>query len=1249
MASESVTTFIARWSAATASERSNSQLFLSELCDLLDLPHPDAHRDAGYAFEFPVTQHHPDGTATTGSIDLYKRGCFVLESKQFEAAKIEDEAAQLQLVAEEAGAVEKKKSSKPVRGTGAWDDAMIKARGQAERYARSLPAAEPTPAFLIIVDVGHSFELFADFTQAGKAYLHFPDPRSFRIRLEQLADEKIRERLRLIWTNPAALDPARHSADVTLAVSGHLAELAKSLEATGHSAKAVADFLTRCLFCMFAEDVGLIPENSFTDLLKSIPADGSGFQELLEQLFRELDAGTGKGISVVLRKKLLRFNGGLFADHAALPVNGPQLALLKLAALQNWRNVEPAIFGTLLERALNPRERHKLGAHYTPRAYVERLVLPTVVEPLRAEWESVQAAAITHASRSAAKAARARELTITSRGKQKAGDLRGAKEDYRVAQAEEKGARADLEQACAVVNAFHEHLCQVRVLDPACGSGNFLYVALEHLKRLEGEVLDLAASFGENFRLELGKAHSVDPHQFLGIEINPRAAAITELVLWIGYLQWHFRTHGRQSMPEEPILRKFNNIECCDAVLAYDGEPQPAKDENGKVVTVWDRHSTKKDPVTGREVPDESKRAPVLIYRRPRAAQWPPVDFIVGNPPFIGAARMRESLGDGYAETLRRTYPEVPESVDFVTYWWHKAAGMVRAGATTRFGFITTNSIRQKFGRRVIQSHLAAQPPLSLVFAVPDHPWVEANEGAAVRISMTVGAGGDHLGELQIVTEEVPQEDGSATVTFRAIRGRIASDLTVGAGLPDAHELRANERLAYRGMQLIGSGFILSREEAESLGLGSMRELEKHIRVYRNGRDLTDEPRDVMAIDLFGLSEIDVRTRFPALYQHVHTRVKPDRDQNNREAYRRNWWIHGEPRRDLRLALNGLSRYIATTETAKHRFFQYLSADVLPDNMLVVFALNDAFCLGVLSSRIHIAYALAAGGTLEDRPRYNKSRCFDTFPFPACDEATKTRIRNIAEELDAHRKRVQAQHPQLTLTGMYNVLEKLRAAKPRSTTAVQSPNNQPTILPLPPGEGRGEGNSAPLPGAGKAVNPPIPLTEKEKRIHDLGLVSVLRQLHDELDAAVFAAYGWPTTLTDAEILERLVALNAERAKEEANGLIRWLRPEYQNPSGVASTQTPLALRSPSDEGGPNADKPDKKRPAKDAKVPWPPTLSARVKAVTKLLAKTKDPLTADDVASRFSGARRTAVAEILETLVTMGHAHRGKSKGSYLP
>ncbi len=1249
--------FIKHWSAASASERSNSQPFLKELCDLLEVPHPDNHPSAGYFFEYPVTEPHADGTTSQGRIDLYKRTCFVLESKQFQEARAE--ATELELAAEEAGVIARKKSSQPVRGTGAWDDAMIKARGQAERYVRALP--DDNPPFIVVVDVGHTFEIFADFTQAGKAYLPFPDPRTFRIRLADLADAKIRERLRLIWTDPAALDPARVSADVTREVSAHLAELAKSLEQAGHEPEVVAQFLTRCLFCMFAEDVELLPKDSFRELLESISADGAGFEQLVQQLFREMNTGTGKGISMVLRKKLLHFNGGLFADDTVLPINGLQLGLLKNAARQHWASVEPAIFGTLLERALNPDERHKLGAHFTPRAYVERLVLPTIIEPLRAEWANVRAAAITHA---------------------RAGDL--------------KKARAE-------VNAFHEKLCRLTVLDPACGVGNFLYVALQHLKILEGEVLDFAAQFGDTFKLELA-THTVDPHQFLGLEINPRAAAIAELVLWIGYLQWHFKLHGKRT-PPEPILRAFKNIQCRDAVLAYDGEPQPVtwamaaanpglpglpddvrqklrapvgrvprpgtpddqapregtRPTHADTITVWDRKSTKPDMVTGREVPDETKRVPLLTYANPRPATWPDADFIVGNPPFIGTARMREDLGDGYAETLRAAYPDVPESADFVLYWWHKAAELVRTGKARRFGLITTNSLRQTFARRVVQFHLdgksgssvrevlecggppplsgarskrqragalqdagAQAMPLSLAFAIPDHPWVDTADGAAVRIAMTVGAAGEHAGELLEVTDEQPQDDGSEKVSFTSQRGKISADLTVGADVNGALTLKANERMSCPGVQLMGEGFIVTSEEAEGLGIGKIKGLEKHIRPYRNGRDLADSPRGVFVIDLFGLDVEEVRSRFPAVYQRVLTRVKPERETNNRASYREKWWIFGEPVKTSREALGGLSRFIATVKTAKHRTFQFLEASILPDSKLISFASEDAFTLGVLSSRIHCLWALTAGSWLGvgNDPTYVKSASFEKFPFPLCGEVERERIRELAEDLDAHRKRVQAQHG-LTLTGLYNVLEKLRAGErgvhAASTSAEASSaelSNASSASTLKRPEGRA---------------PALTLTTKEKFIHDQGLVSVLKQLHDDLDAAVFAAYGWPATLTDAEILERLVALNAERAAEEKRGVIHWLRPEYQG----HQKEIILTDRKPKQK--------TKAAPAKrQTKTAWPKALAERVQAVQAALHATSAAVTPAELAAQFARAKPADVAEILKTLETLGRArHHG--------
>ena len=789
---------------------------------------------------------------------------------------------------------------------------------------------------------------------------------------------------------------------------------------------------------------------------------------MAQAVWQNMDKG---GFSPVLREDLLRFNGGLFADTQALKLTGNQLELLIEAAKQDWSDVEPAIFGTLLERALDPTERHKLGAHYTPRAYVERLVLPTVIEPLRDDWHCAQNAAIQLAN------------------------------------------KGNIKQAIAIVGKFLKDLCSVIILDPACGSGNFLYVTLEHLKRLEGEVHDFLFKF-PNTQLPLEYTGlTVDPHQLRGIEINPRAAAITDLVLWIGYLQWHFRTHGN-TMPAEPVLKKFDNIECRDAVLAYD-KKELARDEQGKPLSRWNGVTTKKSSITGEEIPDDSARVAIYTYTNPRKAEWPKADFVVGNPPFIGPAPMRAALGDGYVDSLRATYDDLPESIDFVMYWWNNAAQLCRKHSIQQFGFITTNGIRQTFNRRVVSEHMLAPDRVSITFAIPDHPWVDSAGGAAVRIAMTVAAPGELTGSLQEVSRESPSDNDEVSIELISRTGIIHADLTIGAAVVDAKSLRSNLGISCRGMSLHGAGFIVTPEEARDLGLGRTKALEKHIRPYLNGRDLNQKSRGLMVIDLLGLSADDVRKRFPEVYQRIFDRVKPERDENNRPSYRDKWWIFGEARSEFRPALENLKRYIATVETSRHRFFTFLDANTIPDNKLVSVATDDAYILGVLSSLPHVTWAIAAGGWLGagNDPVYVKTKCFETFPFPDCTAAQKQKIRTTAEELDAHRKRQQQKFPDLTLTDMYNILEKLRDIDAGTLTAAD-------------------------------------FSPKDKQIHDRGLVSILKQLHDELDAAVFDAYGWPPTLTDDQLLEKLVALNHKRHAEEQGGLIRYLRPDFQAASDV---------------------------------------------------------------------------------------------------
>ncbi|MCB0781211.1 MAG: hypothetical protein KDC03_17080, partial [Flavobacteriales bacterium] len=545
------------------------------------------------------------------------------------------------------------------------------------------------------------------------------------------------------------------------------------------------------------------------------------------------------------------------------------------------------------------------------------------------------------------------------------------------------------------------------------------------------------------------------------------------------FLQWHIRTHGTVSSVPEPILRNHHNIECRDAVLDWD-ERKPMVDEEGQPVTRWDGRTTKPNPVTGQEVPDPEARVQAYTYTHPRPAQWPEADYIVGNPPFIGAKLIIEALGEGYAFALRAIHSNVPDSADLVMFWWDKAAELVREGKVKRFGFITTNSLRQTFNRKVVQHHLGQKNPLSLAFAIPDHPWVDSADGAAVRVAMTVGVAGIEVGQLhQKVDERASEQDEAYEVTFTRSTGKIYSDLTIGANLTGVYALQSNGNLGNRGVALFGSGFIVSRDEAASLGYGKDAAVSNRIKEYRNGRDITQSSRDVLVIDLFNLSEVELRAEVPTLYQHVFANVKPERDTNNRESRRKNWWLFGEPNTKLREQLHGLGRYIVTPATSKHRFFTFLDSSILPDDALFTIATDDAYHLGVLSSAVHVHWALRQGAILGPTPRYIKSSCLENFPFPAATEAQQARIRELGEQLDAHRKRQQAQHPELTMTGMYNVLEKLRQ------------------LEVVPGQARDDRLDV------------APLSPKEKQIYDQGLVGILKQLHDELDAAVAEAYGWP--------------------------------------------------------------------------------------------------------------------------------------------
>ncbi|MGE0232481.1 MAG: DNA methyltransferase, partial [Flavobacteriaceae bacterium] len=352
----------------------------------------------------------------------------------------------------------------------------------------------------------------------------------------------------------------------------------------------------------------------------------------------------------------------------------------------------------------------------------------------------------------------------------------------------------------------------------------------------------------------------------------------------IGFIKWQLRTSGLSAIAE-PVLHAYGTIRHQDAILAYDRQ-EMLRDEHGKPLSRWDGVTTKLHPLTGEEVPDPDATVPLYAYHNPRIANWPEAEFIVGNPPFIGGKDMRAELGDGYAEACWKARPHMPGGADFVMHFWDEAARRLARKGTAkqpnpllRFGFITTNSITQTFSRRVIEKHLSGKPPISLVFAVADHPWLKASDKAAVRIAMTVAEKGEHEGVLAEVVSEDGLNSDTPKVELEKREGKITGKLEIGADLALATQLQSNIGLASRGVALHGAGFIVTPQQAVALGLGKIEGLERHILDYRHGRDIAQRPRGVKVIDLFELSSREVEKMFPAVYQHVATHVKPERER----------------------------------------------------------------------------------------------------------------------------------------------------------------------------------------------------------------------------------------------------------------------------------------------------------------------------------------------------------------------------------
>jgi len=958
--------FIRKWGpggpAHDLNERAGAQAHFIDLCRVLGVAEPA--EPERYCFERGVTKTGSGAGRTDGFADVWLKGHFAWEYKA---------------------------PGKSLEG----------ALKQLMMYA--LPLESPP---LLVVSDRLRIEIHTHFTGTPSERHAFA--------LEEITRPEVQQRLRALWENPESFKPRRSNRDITEEAAKTFAGTADRLRAAGVSAAEVSHFLTQCLFCFFAEDVGLLPSRLFERLV-GVAIQPGQMRVQLGKLFESMRDGGLFGVDAVPW-----FNGGLFKTIAVPELTVADVAALKAASALNWSAIDPSIFGTLFERGLDPNKRSQLGAHYTDPATILRLVEPVVQRPLLAEWQEHKASV-----------------------------------EKALAKSKKHGDKAYRDAQAAFVS-FLERLRGYRVLDPACGSGNFLYLALKCLKDIEHQVNLEAEALG------LERQHDVTgPHNVLGIELNEFAAELARVTVWIGELQWRIqRGYGFKT---QPVLEPLDHIECRDAVLNADGSE----------------------------------------------AVWPKADAVVGNPPFLGGSKKRQELGGATFDALAQAFVDrVAPGADLVCYWFEIARNQIAVGRLHAAGLVATNSIRQSGNRQVLEAICRS----SRLFEVwDDLEWV--NDGAAVRVSLVCfGHSMDSRLNGQVVAA-------------------IGADLHathLGFDFSTAKVLSESTSASFQGSQKIGPFDVQRATALEWLRLPNLnrQSSSKVLRPLYNGIDITRRGRDMWAID-FGatMSEPDAAL-FEAPFKYVTEFVLPERRQNAREAYRKYWWRHGEPRIAMRAALTSLQRYMAISEKSKHFFFSWIHASVLPDKRLIVVARADDATFGILSSAAHRAWALRMGSTLEDRACYTPTTCFETFPFPTGLTPADTAHQRTEALPDG------AVIPADLLPETRALAEPIARAAKRLTDLREAWLNPPEWAERVP-------EVVPL-GMDHSPYPDRIVARPgfEKDLAQRTLTKLYNQrpawlahAHEALDTAVAAAYGWSDytpAMPDDELLRRLLALNLTR-------------------------------------------------------------------------------------------------------------------------
>ena len=849
--------FVAKWSAVEQSEAVSREHFV-DLCRLLGQPTPTEADPAGtdYAFEKHVV---PTAAASKGSkgfggyVDVWKRGCFIWEYKR--------------------------------KGTKDLTDAYR----QAAQYRDALD----NPPLTVVCDITR--------TVIHTHFVGYPR-QTTEVRLDELPGRL--NVLRRLFTAPDSFRPEDTSAGLTAKLAGKFGDVIRPLVHgapagddlfagidSGLGGKlAAAHFLMKVVFCLFAEDIDLLPPGLFTRAVAGAIHDPDAFPEVAGDLFRTMHAGGRYG-----EHRIAHFNGGLFAGRDdALRLNQPALRALHDVAKKDWHGVDPSIFGTLFERLLDPRKRAQIGAHYTSEADIRLVVDPVVLAPLRREWDAVAAALAADAVQAAAEPSDAKRRGVAG-------------------------------PVVAGVTAFRKRLAAVTVLDPACGSGNFLYVALRGLLDLDNAAVRWAAQHG----VALDPTPLVGPRQLRGLELNPYAVELAQVSVWIGHLQW-LHDHGID-IAARPVLETLNTIENRDAILTTAG-PGGA----------------------------------------PTPADWPDADFIVGNPPFLGGSDVGAELGGDYRNALQRAY-DLPSTSDLCCYFLEQARRAVVAKPSVRAGLLATQSVRHTASRAVMSR---IKETADIPFAWSDRDWVKENPSpndAAVHVAIVGIASPDETGK--ILNGEPVKE--------------IFADLTGDIDLTRAEVLTENIGIAFSGTKK-GGPFDLPNKEAlrmlSDAGNPNGRSNSDVLRPWLNGELISDKrPSGKWIIDFGVDASLEAAADFAAPFAHVEAKVRPERSKNKRPRRRDTWWLHSEVAPGMREALNGLERQLAIKRVSKHQMFGWFPTEYLADDGVYVFARDDDYFLGVLSSSVHELWSRRKGSQRREAEsgfRYTASTTFETFPLP---------------------------------------------------------------------------------------------------------------------------------------------------------------------------------------------------------------------------------------------------------------------------